>query len=84
MADDSVLDTRPQGLVSVVFSPSWWAQIAAAKDGTILQILHPELGWLSFHLSPAWANQMGLALVRQAAMLEYFNSGVSASTNALN
>ena len=44
MPDDNVYDTRPQGNFTAILSPPWWAEIAAARNGCIVQVHHPEHG----------------------------------------
>jgi hypothetical protein len=59
-------------------------EIAAAKNGSIVQFHHPRHGWLSFLLPPDWANQLGLALIKQAALIEYFNGAAPPPNEAVN
>jgi hypothetical protein len=33
---------------------------------------HPDYGWLKFLLTPECANRLGLALVKQSAVWDYF------------
>ena len=50
--DDNILDTRPTGTITAILSPPWWVDIAAAKNGSIVQVHHPEYGWLAFVFPP--------------------------------
>ena len=63
MADENVLDTRPKGTFTAIFTPPWWVDMAAAKNGSILQVHHPEHGWLAFVFPPEHAAMLGAALV---------------------
>ena len=84
MADENVLDTRPKGTMQVIFTPYWWVDIAAARNGSILQLHHPEHGWLAFVFPPEHAAVLGVALVKQAGMCEYFAGSAAPSTVAVN
>jgi hypothetical protein len=85
MADENVHDTRPKGTFPVVFAPAWCVDMAAAKNGSILQVYHPEHGWLGFVFSPDHASLMGAALVKTSGLCEYFAATQpSASTTAVN
>jgi hypothetical protein len=59
MANENVRDTRPTGTIVAILSLAWWADIAAAKNGSILQVHHPEHGWLVFVFPPESANKLG-------------------------
>jgi hypothetical protein len=52
MADENILDTRPKGTFTAIFTPPWWVDMASAKNGSILQVHHPEHGWLAFVFPP--------------------------------
>ena len=72
MADENVLDTRPKGTIVAIFTPPWWVDMAAAKNGSILQVHHPEHGWLAFVFPPEHATLLGVTLVKHSALCEYF------------
>jgi hypothetical protein len=72
MAEDNVVDSRPKGTIPVIFTPPWWVDMAAAKNGSILQVHHPEHGWLAFVFPPDHAALLGVALVRHSALCDYF------------
>jgi len=84
MADDNILDSRPTGTIAAVLSPPWRAEIAAAKNGTIVQLHHPVHGWLAFLFPPECGNKLGVALVKQAALCEHFAGSAAPSTVAVN
>ena len=42
------------------------------KNGSILQVHHPEHGWLAFVFPVEHAALLGQALVKQSALCEYF------------
>jgi hypothetical protein len=58
--------------------------ITAAKNGSIVQVHHPQHGWLAFIFPPEYANKLGMALVRQAALVEYFANSVPPPTVSVN
>jgi hypothetical protein len=66
--DDSELNTRPQGVIVAVSRPAWWTEITAPRNGSVVQILHPDHGWLTFMFPPKCAERLGHALVQQAAL----------------
>ncbi len=84
MADENVLDTRPKGTMQVIFTPYWWVDVAAAKNGSILQLHHPEHGWLAFVFPPEHAAMLGTALVKHSALCEYFAGTLPPSTGTVN
>lgn len=59
-------------------------EIANAKNGSILQVHHPEHGWLAFVLPQEHAAIMGAALLRHAGVCDYFNGTLPPSTAAVN
>ena len=59
--DDNIYDTRPTGTIKAILSPPWWVDIAAAGNGSIVQVHHPEHGWLAFIFPPEYANKLGVA-----------------------
>jgi hypothetical protein len=84
MADENVLDTRPKGTIPVIFTPYWWVDIAAARNGSILQVHHPEHGWLAFVFPPEHAGVLGTALVKHSGLCEYFAGTLPPSTGTVN
>jgi hypothetical protein len=84
MADENILDTRPKGTFTAIFTPPWWVDMANAKNGSILQVHHPEYGWLAFVFPPEHAAQLGTYLVRQAAACECFAGTLPPSTGTVN
>ena len=84
MADENVLDTRPKGTFTAIFTPPWWVDMANAKNGSILQVHHPEHGLLAFVFPPEYANKLGVALVRQAALCDYFAGTLPPPTVSVN
>jgi hypothetical protein len=59
--------------------------MTAARNGSILQLHHPEHGWLAFVLPPEHAALLGVTLVKHAALCEYFAGTLpKASTVAVN
>lgn len=61
-----VLDTRPRGDIVAVSLPAGSTEITAAENGRVVQLLHPDHGWLTFCFPPECANRLELALVKQA------------------
>ena len=84
MPDDNIYDSRPKGTYPAIFTPPWWVDMVAAKNGSILQVHHPEHGWLAFVLPPEHAAMLGVALVKQAGMCEYFAGTLPPSTVTVN
>jgi hypothetical protein len=58
--------------------------MAAAKNGSILQVHHPEHGWLAFVFPPEHAVMLGVALVKHAGMCEYFAGSIAPATVSVN
>jgi hypothetical protein len=58
--------------------------MATAKNGSILQIHHPEHGWLAFVFPPEHATILGVALVKHAGMCEYFAGSIAPGTVTVN
>jgi hypothetical protein len=84
MQDDNILDTRPKDNIVAISRPIWWTEIASGRNGSVVQLLHPDHGWLTFLLPPECANRLGLGLVRQAALVEYFVGSLPPSTVTVN
>ena len=84
MADENVLDTRPKGTFTAIFTPPWWVDITNAKNGSILQVHHPEHGWLAFVFPPEHAAMLGVALVRHSGACDYFAGTLPPSTVTVN
>ena len=78
MADENVLDTRPKGTMVAIFTPPWWVDMAAAKNGSILQVHHPEHGWLAFVFPPEHAAMLGAALVKHSGAVRVFRGDAAA------
>ena len=85
MSEESkILDTRPKGSMVAIFAPPWWADLTAARNGSILQVHHPEHGWLAFVFPPEHAGVLGTALVKHSALCEYFAGTQPPSTGTVN
>ena len=84
MPDDSILDTRPKGDILAIERPAWWTEIPMGRNGSVVQLLHPDHGWLTFHFPPDCANKLGVALVKQAALCDYFAGTLPPSTVTVN
>lgn len=84
MADENVLDTRLKGTFVATFTPAWWVEITNAKNGSILQVHHPELGWLAFVFPPDHAALLGATLVKHSGLCEYFAGTLPPSTGTVN
>lgn len=84
MPEDDILDTRPKNDVPAVFRPVWWTEIVSGRNGSLVQLLHPDHGWLTFVLPPECAGRLGTQLVKHAGLCEYFAGAVPSSTVALN
>ena len=60
MSEESkILDTRPKGDIVAISRPAWWTEIAVGKNGSVVQLLHPDHGWLTFLFPPEHANRLG-------------------------
>jgi hypothetical protein len=85
MSEESkLLATRPQGDIVAISRPAWWTEIAVGKNASVVQLLHPDHGWLTFCFPPECANRLGLALVKQSALCEYFAGTLPPSTVTVN
>lgn len=88
MADENtaekLLETRPKGDMVAVFRPVWWTELAVGKNGSVVQLFHPDHGWLVFLFLPEFANRAGVALVKKAALCEHFAGTLPPSTVAVN
>ena len=84
MADEKILETRPKGDIVAISRPAWWTEVAPGKNGSVVQLLHPDHGWLTFLLPKECADRLGLALVKQAALIDYFAGTLPASTITVN
>ncbi|PYT24948.1 MAG: hypothetical protein DMG57_26870 [Acidobacteria bacterium] len=84
MSDRNVLDTRPTSDVEAVLRPAWWTEVVSGKNGSLVQLLHPDHGWLTFVFPPECASRLGMGLVKQSALCDYFAGTLSPSTVAVN
>jgi len=84
MADDNILDTRPKGTFTAIFTPPWWVEITNAKNGSILQVHHPEHGWLAFVFPTEHAATLGAALLRHSGVCDYSSGTLPPSTATVN
>jgi len=84
MADDNILDTRPKGTMVAMFTPPWWVDMTAAKNGSLFQVHHPEHGWLSFVFPPEHAAMLGAALLRHSGACDHFAGTLPPSTVTVN
>lgn len=84
MPDENILDTRPKGDIVPISRPAWWTEIAVGNNGSVVQLLHPDHGWLTFLLPPECANRLGLGLVKQFALCDYFSGTHPPSTVTVN
>ena len=84
MADEKILETRPKGDIVAISRPAWWTEIAVGKNGSVVQLLHPDYGWLTFLLPPECASRLGMGLMKQSALCDYFAGTLPPSTVAVN
>ena len=42
------------------------------KNGSVVQLLHPDHGWLTFLFPPECASRLGTQLVKHSALCDYF------------
>jgi hypothetical protein len=84
MSEDNILDTRPKGDIVAISRPAWWTEIAVGKNGSVVQLLHPDYGWLTFLFPPECASRLGMGLMKQSALVEYFAGTVPPSTLSVN
>jgi hypothetical protein len=84
MPDDDILDTRPKCDVVAIQRPVWWTEVVAGKNGSMLQLLHPDHGWLTFIFPPECASRLGTQLVKQSALCDYFAGSLPPSTVTVN
>lgn len=55
-------------LIKAAYDPKWRSVLTPAKDGSLLQIDHPEHGTLSFVFPPHEAEKLGAFLLKQAGV----------------
>jgi hypothetical protein len=84
MQEENILDTRPKKDVEAVFRPVWWTEIVSGKNGSLVQLLHPDHGWLTFVFPPECAGSLGAQLVKHAGLCEYFAGTVPRPSVAVN
>ena len=84
MSEEKLLETRPKGDMVAVLRPVWWTELAVGKNGSVVQLLHPDHGWLTFLLPPEHAALLGMALVKHSALCEYFAGTLPPSTVTVN
>ena len=79
-----VAEGRPTENVVAIERPAFYTEVVQAKNGSLLQLHHPDHGWLSFLLPPDMASLIGTALVKQSALCDYFAGTVPKSTVTMN
>jgi hypothetical protein len=72
------------GAKTAIFTPPWWADTAAAKNGSILQVHHPEHGWLAFVVPPEHAAVLGAALLRHSGVCDSYAGTLPPTTMTVN
>ena len=84
MSENDILDTRPKRDVVAIQRPVWWTEVVTGKNGSMVQLLHPDHGWLTFVFPPECASRLGVQLVKQSALCDYFAGSLPPSTVAVN
>jgi hypothetical protein len=79
-----VTPTRPKGHILAISRPAWWTEIPIARNGSVVQLHHPEHGWLAFVFPPEHAAMLGVALVRHSGVCDYFAGTLPPSTMTVN
>ncbi len=82
--EKSILDTRPRTDVEAVFRTGWWTEIVSGKNVSLVQLLHPDHGWLTFVFPAECAGRLGTQVVKHTGLCEYFAGTVPPSTVAVN
>jgi hypothetical protein len=67
----------PTENVVAIERPPFYTEVVQAKNGSLLQLHHPDHGWLTFLLPPDMASNLGTALVKQSALCDYFAGTVT-------
>jgi hypothetical protein len=81
---EKLLETRPKGDMVAVLRPVWWTELAVGKNGSVVQLFHPDHGWLVFLFPPECASRLGMGLMKQSALCEYFAGTLATSTVTVN
>ena len=74
------MEERPTENVVAIERPAFYTEVVQGKNGSLLQLHHPAYGWLSFLLPPDMANLIGMALLKQSALCDYFAGIMPPST----
>ena len=75
---------RPVENVVAIERPAFYTEVVQGKNGSLLQLHHPDYGWLSFILPRDMASQIGTILVKQSALCDYFAGEMAPSTVTVN
>jgi hypothetical protein len=79
-----IAEGRPTENVIAIERPAFWTEVVQGKNGSLLQLHHPDYGWMSFVLPPDMASLIGTALLKQSALCDYFAGTVPKSTVTVN
>lgn len=55
-------------LIKAAYDPKWLCVLTPGKDGSLLQLDHPDHGTLSFVFPPHEAEKLGAFLLKQAGI----------------
>jgi len=75
---------RPTENVVAIERPAFYTEVVRGKNGSLLQLHHPDHGWLTFLLPADMASMIGTALVKQSALCDYFAGAMPSSTVSVN
>ena len=79
-----ISEGRPTENVVAIERPAFYTEVVQGKNVSLLQLHHPDHGWLTFLLPPDMASLIGTALVKQSALCDYFAGTVPKSTVTMN
>ena len=79
-----ISEGRPTENVIAIERPAFYTEVVQGKNASLLQLHHPDHGWLTFLLPPDMASMIGTALVKQSALCDYFAGTVPKSTVTMN
>lgn len=79
-----IAEGRPTKNVVAIERPAFYTEVVQGKNSSLLQLHHPDHGWLTFLLPPDMASMIGTALVKQSALCDYFAGTLPPSTVAIN
>jgi hypothetical protein len=79
-----IAEGRPTENVLAIERPAFYTEVVRGKNGSLVQLLHPDHGWLTFVLPPECAGRLGTQLIKHPGLCEYFAGTLLPSTVAVN